>query len=79
MVERSIALILLVMGGGLIFYGTRLMQVSAGAEGVRLFSAGLMLGISLIAMAAVIDTDRRRHAQILETAPPPVSNESTRP
>ena len=79
MVERSIALILLVMGGGLIFYGTRLLQVSAGTEGVRLFSAGLMLGISLIVMAAIIDADRRRHAQILESVTPPASNEAPRP
>lgn len=71
MVERSIALILLVLGGGLIFYGTRLMQLSGGGEGLRLFSAAAMLGIAMIVMGAIIDSDRRRHERMLEVIPPP--------
>ena len=87
MLERSIAIVLLSLGGAVISYGTGLYCLAASRdEGARLLAAGLLLGVTLIAFGALIDRDHRRHrysAQAPDAAgpviPPPADGSAIPP
>jgi hypothetical protein len=62
MIERSVSIILLSLGGTLISYAIALCYHSESHdEATRLLSSGVLLGITLIAFGVMVDRDRRRH------------------